>query len=113
MGWSMVEWALCPVGGEHDPSPGLGRRAADSGPPTPLSHLRHPLPFEEPERQSRKQEQEEPEIREQEEWRERGEKWGRKGRRKTGRRRRRDGGGAVHLQIKFVIQASDGPTARD
>lgn len=23
------------------------------------------------------------------------------------------GGGAVHLQIKFVIQASDGPTARD
>lgn len=28
-------------------------------------------------------------------------------------RRRRDGGGAVHLQIKFVIQASDGPTARD
>lgn len=30
-----------------------------------------------------------------------------------GKRRRRDGGGAVHLQIKFVIQASDGPTARD
>lgn len=31
----------------------------------------------------------------------------------AGGRRRRDGGGAVHLQIKFVIQASDGPTARD
>jgi hypothetical protein len=30
-----------------------------------------------------------------------------------GKRRRRDGGGAAHLQIKFVIQASDGPTARD
>lgn len=29
------------------------------------------------------------------------------------KRRRRDGGGAAHLQIKFVIQASDGPTARD
>lgn len=45
---------------------------------------------------------------EQEEDRKREEEWeaGRK-------RRRRDGGGAAHLQIKFVIQASDGPTARD
>lgn len=34
--------------------------------------------------------------------------------REAGRKRRTwDGGGAAHLQIKFVIQASDGPTARD
>lgn len=36
---------------------------------------------------------------------------------KTGRQEERGGdgggGGAAHLQIKFVIQASDGPTARD
>lgn len=47
---------------------------------------------------------------------------GRKGKEEAGKeeeeggwqeRRRRVGGGAVHLQIKFVIQASDGPTARD
>lgn len=37
----------------------------------------------------------------------------RKGRLEGRRRPDGDGGGAVHLQIKFVIQASDGPTARD
>lgn len=48
-------------------------------------------------------------------------KGGTGGRRRQGRGRKgagrrggdRDGGGAVNLQIKFVIQASDGPTARD
>lgn len=45
---------------------------------------------------------------EQEEDRKREEEW-----EAERKRRRRDGGGAAHLQIKFVIQASDGPTARD
>jgi len=41
------------------------------------------------------------------------EKWKKEEKGRVEGRRRWDGGGAVHLQIKFVIQASDGPTARD
>lgn len=92
--------------GERDPSPDLGGGAADSGPPTPLSLLLHPLPLRglrgrEGSRSRRNRKL----------WnKRRGEKeeeGGRKRKEETG------WGRSGHLQIKFVIQASDGPTARD
>lgn len=42
-----------------------------------------------------------------------GRKVGKKRKKENWEKEETDGGGAVHLQIKFVIQASDGPTARD
>lgn len=110
----MAEWAPCPVGVNMTLS-WPGQRGC--GLPSLLLLSTH-CPLEGLERWRGKPEQEEEqETRKQEKWGERGGKGRRRrmdcGGRWAGERRRQDGGGAAHFQIKFVIQASDGPTARD